>query len=202
MRNFRDAKSMAHDLREALAARNDKITVGESLEIVARLFGVSDWNTLSALIKQACQEPHRAQPHLRVQSPRFTETTEAALHSALRAAHERFHPESTLEHLLLALTKAPDAAALMKSRGLDPAAIRNSVASSAEIAKLGDPAPGPIDPVPSPAFQRVVQRAILDAQASKEMDITTAHLLLALASEQDGTAVRILRKHGFESGEA
>lgn len=200
MRDFRDAKSMAHDLREALAAKHYKITVGESLEIIARLFGVSDWNTLSALIKQPSREPFGSDPPGQGQGPRFTETTEAVLRGALSAAHERFHAKSTVEHLLLALTEAQDAAEVMKSRGLDPSAIRSLVAGSADVAKLGDRAQGPMDPVPSVAFQRVVQRAILNAQASRVWDITPAHLLLAIASEQDGTAVRILRDHGFDSG--
>jgi pimeloyl-ACP methyl ester carboxylesterase len=51
MRDFRDAKAMARSLREALGAKTISITHGESLELVSRMLGVADWNTLSASIK-------------------------------------------------------------------------------------------------------------------------------------------------------
>lgn len=56
MRDFRDAKTMARSLREALAAKTISISHGESLEIVSRMFGTPDWNTLSALIKNSLGE--------------------------------------------------------------------------------------------------------------------------------------------------
>ena len=51
MRDFRDAKAMAHTLRAALAAKGLKITVSESLELIAKAFGVADWNTLAATVR-------------------------------------------------------------------------------------------------------------------------------------------------------
>jgi predicted enzyme related to lactoylglutathione lyase len=51
MRDFRDAKTMAHSLREALAAKDLKVTHSESLELVSKLLGAPDWNTLSAAIQ-------------------------------------------------------------------------------------------------------------------------------------------------------
>jgi hypothetical protein len=51
MRDFRDARAMARALRAALAAKDLKITISESLELTARAFGVADWNTLSATIR-------------------------------------------------------------------------------------------------------------------------------------------------------
>ena len=50
MRDFRDSKAMAHTLRAALTAMGFKITVSQSLELIAQAFGVADWNTLSAAI--------------------------------------------------------------------------------------------------------------------------------------------------------
>lgn len=51
MRDYRDAKTMAKSLREALAARTIEITHSEALEIVARQFGVETWNILSTKIE-------------------------------------------------------------------------------------------------------------------------------------------------------
>ena len=50
MRDFRDAKAMARTLREALAAKEVKISNSEALELVAKMMGERDWNTLSAAI--------------------------------------------------------------------------------------------------------------------------------------------------------
>ncbi|MDI7862242.1 VOC family protein [Rhizobiaceae bacterium n13] len=53
MRDFRDAKLMAKALRQALAARNNDISHGEALEIVASQFGLDQWNVLAARIEKA-----------------------------------------------------------------------------------------------------------------------------------------------------
>ncbi len=53
MRDFRDAKAMAHSLRDALNARAMEITHSESLELIAKTFGYENWNILSAKIDAA-----------------------------------------------------------------------------------------------------------------------------------------------------
>jgi len=51
MRDFRDAKAMAQTLRETLSGKAVTISHSESLEVVSKMFGVADWNTLSAMLK-------------------------------------------------------------------------------------------------------------------------------------------------------
>jgi ATP-dependent Lon protease len=51
MRDFRDAKAMAQALRSSLSAKAVNISHSESLELVSKMFGVADWNTLSAQIE-------------------------------------------------------------------------------------------------------------------------------------------------------
>ena len=51
MRDFRDAKAMAQTLRASLTAKTVTISHSESLELVSKMFGVADWNTLSAQIQ-------------------------------------------------------------------------------------------------------------------------------------------------------
>jgi hypothetical protein len=53
MRDFRDAKVMAHSLRDALTAKAMEITHSESLELIAKTFGYENWNILSAKIDVA-----------------------------------------------------------------------------------------------------------------------------------------------------
>ncbi len=50
MRDFRDAKAMAHTLRDSLTTRSVTISHSESLELVSKMFGLADWNTLSAML--------------------------------------------------------------------------------------------------------------------------------------------------------
>jgi catechol 2,3-dioxygenase-like lactoylglutathione lyase family enzyme len=50
MRTYKDAKAMARSLRESLVARNVSLSHSECLEIVARQFGWSEWNSLSAAL--------------------------------------------------------------------------------------------------------------------------------------------------------
>jgi hypothetical protein len=53
MRDFRDAKVMAHALRDALKGRAIETSHSESLELVAKAFGYDNWNILSAKIEAA-----------------------------------------------------------------------------------------------------------------------------------------------------
>jgi len=198
MRDYRDAKSMAHMLREALAAKDCRITVGESLELIAHLFGAADWNTLSAMIKNPDRGPRPSSRMPESDAPFFSRDLEATLHRALQAAVERWQSESTVEHMLLCLTEDPDAIAIMKASGVDPASTRERFARSADAAAPSHPGTMMADPRPTDAFQRVVQRAILDAQASGERPITGAHVLLAILSEHDSAAVRKLGLDGLD----
>lgn len=51
MRNFLDSKTMAKALKTALEQRKIDLSHSETLEIVARQFGFTDWNVLSAKVK-------------------------------------------------------------------------------------------------------------------------------------------------------
>ena len=53
MRDFRDAKAMAHSLRDALKVKAMEISHSESLELIAKAFGYENWNILSAKIDAA-----------------------------------------------------------------------------------------------------------------------------------------------------
>jgi ATP-dependent Lon protease len=50
MRDYRDAKAMAQTLRQAFKEKSVSLTHSESLELIARVLGLADWNTLSARI--------------------------------------------------------------------------------------------------------------------------------------------------------
>ena len=83
MRDYRDAKTMAASLRKALLQHNLTIGHGESLELIAKAFGVDDWNVLAARI-DAAHKPRPAATRwqagevIAVRNVRFGEVTHAA----------------------------------------------------------------------------------------------------------------------------
>jgi uncharacterized protein len=65
MRDFRDAKAMAQTLRDELKAKGVSLTHSDNLELVAKVLGFHDWNTLAAKIQsenQALNEPGTTPP--------------------------------------------------------------------------------------------------------------------------------------------
>lgn len=56
MRDFRDAKTMAQALRNALKSKSVEITHSDSLELIAKAFGFNNWNVLAAKIAVASAE--------------------------------------------------------------------------------------------------------------------------------------------------
>jgi hypothetical protein len=62
MYTFLDAKAMAKALRQALAERQIDIAHSDSLELVARQFGLANWNMLSAQIQSAISSQPKLPP--------------------------------------------------------------------------------------------------------------------------------------------
>jgi hypothetical protein len=62
MRDFRDAKAMAHALRDALQGKAVETTHSECLELIAKAFGYENWNILSAKIETAQSRAPGAPP--------------------------------------------------------------------------------------------------------------------------------------------
>jgi Glyoxalase superfamily protein/Clp amino terminal domain, pathogenicity island component len=200
MRDFRDAKTMAQTLRAALAAKGLKITVAQSLELIAAAFGVADWNTLAAAIRAERAAPHnKPSPPLarveRVSGLRLSTELELTLRRALAFASERSHEYATLEHLLLSLLDNADAAAVLQACRVDFEVLRKNLTRyiDFELAKLvveaGEEAK------PTAAFQRVVQRATIHVQsAGREETIRAAYVLVALVAERESHAAFFLQE--------
>src|SRR5215467_13734938 len=133
MRDFRDAKAMAQSLRAALAAKGVKITVSQSLELIAKAFGVADWNTLAATVRREALTPgknSRTPVQNAERAPaRLSAELELTLHRARTYANERKHEYTTLEHLLLALIDDMNASGVMRVCDVDVDALRERLAS-------------------------------------------------------------------------
>jgi hypothetical protein len=188
MRDFRDAKAMAHTLRATLATKGHKVTNSESLELIARAFGVTDWNTLSAVIREEAAGLHSNAPS--PQSP-----TTATMHRALAYARQRKHQYATLEHLLLALIDDVDASAVMKACKVDLGALKEKLTNyiDNDLKALAVDDGG--EPKHTAGFQRVVQqRAAHHAEERGRPNWTGAELLVAIFAERQSPAARLLRE--------
>jgi hypothetical protein len=200
MRDFRDAKVMAGTLRAALADKGLKITVSESLELIAKAFGVANWNTLSAAVRAEAPAPRNdsspSSPLIteRLLGPRphSSRELESTLRHALTGANYRKHEYATLEHLLLALIDDQDASAVMKACNVDLGALRKSLANYIDNELIGLAKSGGNNARPTSAFQRVIQRAAIHLQWSGREEITGANVLVAMFAETESRAVRLL----------
>jgi hypothetical protein len=213
MRDFRDAKAMAHTLRAALATKGHKITISESLELISQAFGVADWNTLAAAIRAEAPAPREnasapspptvenlgaagfsAPFAVGGETPGFSPELESTLHRALACAGQRQHDYTTLEHLLLALIDDADASAMMKACNVDRGKLKKNLVSyiDDELGKLiaGDRN----ETKPTAGFQRVVQRAVIQAQGLGRPTVTGAELLANIFAERESHAAYFLQE--------
>ena len=69
MRTYEDAKAMAKSLRDSLAGRGVLLSRSVCLEIVAKQFGLTDWNTLSAKVNGRLAHPEDSQGALQSTKP-------------------------------------------------------------------------------------------------------------------------------------
>jgi hypothetical protein len=219
MRDYRDAKAMAQTIRAALAAKGLKITIGESLELIAKALGAGDWNTLAATIKaepKGAAEPPAAAPSEPTPLPAelaadppgrrsgnyFSAGLEKALHAAVGLASERRHQYTTLEHLLLALTSDPDAVEVMQACQVDVAALqaRSTRYIDEELKSLV--MQEPTQPAPTAGFHRVIQRSVIHVQSSGRGGVTGANVLVAIFSERESHAYAFLTIEGITRWDA
>lgn len=195
MRDFRDAKVMAHTLRAALATKGLNITVSQSLELMAETFGLADWNTLSAAIRGEAAGS-RNNSH----SPQFPATT--ATMRALAYARQRKHQYATLEHLLLGLIDDLDASAVMKACKVDLGALREKLTNYIDIDLITLAIDDGGEPRPTAGFQRVLQRAAHYAEGRGLPNRTGAELLVAIFAERESPAARLLGEQGMTRPDA
>jgi DNA-binding CsgD family transcriptional regulator len=214
MRDFRDAKAMAHTLRAALAAKGLKLTVSQSLELMAEMFGEVDWNTLAAAIRAAGTAPGNnapsppasagaaTAPEAPVRGLAFSRTLESTFHRALACANQRNHEYATLEHLLLALTDDGDAAAIMNGCRVDLAALKQNLTNYIDNELRTLVIDDDRDSKPTAAFQRVIQRAVIEVQSSGGREVTGADVLVAIFAERESHAAYFLEEQDMSRDDA
>ncbi len=119
---------------------------------------------------------------------------EFTLNLAFKEAREKRHEFMTVEHLLLALLDNPAAEEVLKACTVDLTLLRNEL-----IIFLDETTPvlseiDERDTQPTLGFQRVLQRAIFQAQSSGKKEVNGANVLVAIFNEQESQAVYLLGK--------
>lgn len=125
----------------------------------------------------------------------LSKTLEITLNAAFKSARERRHEFVTVEHLLFALLDNPDVLPVLNACGGDAKWLRGQLARFIDETISYLPESSTRDTQPTLGFQRVLQRAVFNAQSSDKNEVTGANLLVALFSEQESHAVYLLNKH-------
>ncbi|MDO9453116.1 MAG: AAA family ATPase, partial [Stagnimonas sp.] len=127
----------------------------------------------------------------------LAEELQKALDAAFVQARMEGHELLTVEHLLLALVSDANVSEVLNAAGADieklEVALRDYLLNNLHANKEQA---GQIDTQPTLSFQRVLQRAIYNVQASGKKQVTTLNVLVAIFAEKDTQAVFLLGEQG------
>ncbi|MGB2799333.1 MAG: AAA family ATPase [Dehalococcoidia bacterium] len=129
---------------------------------------------------------------------RFTEQAQEALALSQQLVHEYKHSQWDIEHILLALLRQEKGLAgeILRKLGVNPDEVRSRVEDSLE--KTPKVAYEGATFYATPRTVRLLGNASEEADRLKDEFIGTEHILVAMASERDGEAARILGDFGID----
>jgi ATP-dependent Clp protease adapter protein ClpS len=127
----------------------------------------------------------------------LSRSLEQSLHRAVALANQRPRENATLEHLLLALIDDEDAAAVMRAGRVDLDELRSYLIGYAESEVENPVSDGSQVSRPTSDFQRVIQRATMQVQSSRQNEVTGADVLVAIIDERESHAAYLLREQGL-----
>jgi ATP-dependent Clp protease ATP-binding subunit ClpA len=123
---------------------------------------------------------------------------EVTLHMAFVEARQARYEVITVEHLLLALLDNPSAAEVLRACACNIEDLRKSLQDFVSDNTPVLPRSSEADTQPTPGFQRVIQRAIMQrlSTSNGEKEVTGANVLVAIFGEKDSHAVYLLHQQG------
>jgi ATP-dependent Clp protease ATP-binding subunit ClpA len=169
---------------------------------------VADWNTLSAAIRAEAAAPRNnpaptpSPTTERVPGLPFSAKLESTLRRALANANQRKHQYATLEHLLLAFTDDMDASAELKACNVNLSAQKDHLTSYIDKELKHPVIDDGGESRPTAAFQRVVSRAVLQAQRLGRSTVSGAELLVAIFAERQSPGVLLLLEQAMTAYDA
>jgi ATP-dependent Clp protease ATP-binding subunit ClpA len=123
----------------------------------------------------------------------LTDNLEQTVNRAMQFALESRHEYAGLEHLMLALLDDPDAQAVLSRCGLDLTALRSELEvflQDLEVVRRAKP-------VPTTAFSRVLQRAVLAMRSAGRDQANGANVLVAIFDERQSRVYALLEQFGL-----
>lgn len=122
---------------------------------------------------------------------------EFGLGMLVRDAREQHQEFLSVEHLLLMLTDMLGPAKILRAIGADLDALRDRLQKHIDDHTPKFAETDPRDPQPTLGFQRVLQRAIFQAQSAGRSEVEPDNLLVATFSEQESHAVFFLAEQNI-----
>lgn len=132
-------------------------------------------------------------------SNKFTQKAQNTLNFALSVARELGHSYIGSEHILLGLLSENDSIAsrLLTARGADAQRLRESIISVSGLGCRSQVTPADM----TPRARRVIELSAKESARCGNNYIGTEHILYALLSEKDCSAVRLLESEGIPASE-
>jgi len=127
----------------------------------------------------------------------FSKSLEMTLNLAFAKAKERRHEFITIEHLLLSLLENPEAAEVLIACGANLQRMRTGLDIFVEETTPHVPNAKAFNVQPTLGFQRVLQRAVFQAQSVGKSEVTGANVLAAIFGEQESQAVYFLNQENI-----
>jgi ATP-dependent Clp protease ATP-binding subunit ClpA len=136
----------------------------------------------------------------------LTRDAENLINEAIKYAYDHHHEFVSLEHVLLALTHDREASDIIEGCGGDLSQLKKVVTKFLDehCPKWEAGADPEVETEPNPdqkpsltlAFQRVIQRAVIQVQSSGKEEVSSGNLLISLLREEESPAVTFLGNEG------
>jgi ATP-dependent Clp protease ATP-binding subunit ClpB len=127
---------------------------------------------------------------------KLTVKAQEAIAEAQNLARGAGNPETTPEHLLLALLRQEGGIVtpILNKLGLNPAQVEAEVA--AELSKFSKVGGASAEPLLGSALRKVFDAAFESATQFNDEYVSTEHFLLGIAKTKETTAAKLLSRHG------
>ncbi|HEX6086399.1 MAG TPA: ATP-dependent chaperone ClpB [Thermoanaerobaculia bacterium] len=127
---------------------------------------------------------------------KLTVKAQEAVVEAQNLARGAGNPETTPEHLLLALVRQDGGIVgpILNKLGVTPGAVEAEVAAA--VAKFSKVGGASADPMVGSTLRKVFDAAFSAATNFNDEYVSTEHFLLAIAETKESTASQVLRRHG------
>jgi hypothetical protein len=157
-----------------------------------RRYGATDPEGHEWYFAQITRRPKSKRKFEPVGEMTFSDEVQDVLHRAIVGARELGHAVMTPEHLALELIREDETAAYLERCGTNLVAVESRL--RAYLGRVETVDADELETKPSPAFQRVLRRAVEHTEADDREYLVLRDLFLALIDERDGIASLAIRE--------